>query len=385
MESAPRDFSLTRGGPFFHVLRRLRIWPAQGKPHFWRFGFLVWLPIAIGEGVRFAMGHEADPTFFDLSLHARVLFTLPIMLYAERLLDGNVASSIRSLYNGHFCDGSRIDRIVDAAERMRDSRRVELLLAATAILGGQLALWNVYGASGWIHGGQGVTSWPFPQVWYAIVALPIVQFVMFRWLWRWLIWTYAVFRLSRVRLYLIATHPDYACGLAALTRPMTGFSGFVLAISGLLAAAWGTQVLHGYTTLRPLLPMLVAFLLLSLAVAVLPLLPLSRHLFTARRKSLAEYGDFARRFDMHFHRKWIDARDDASHEIMTAPDPSALHDFSESFAVISKTRPFVFGPRHVLTVWTAGFVPMVPLFASALTVEQVLRRIIATVLGGFQI
>ena len=51
--------------------------------------------------------------------------------------------------------------------------------------------------------------------------------------------------------------------------------------------------------------------------------------------------------------------------------------------MISKTRPVVFGPRTVFTVWFAGLLPMLPLFAHTVTVEAVFKRIISTVLGGF--
>jgi hypothetical protein len=59
------------------------------------------------------------------------------------------------------------------------------------------------------------------------------------------------------------------------------------------------------------------------------------------------------------------------------------NDLGESFQRTAKTRVFVFGLRTVIVIWVAGFLPMVPLFASELTVEQVLRKIVSTILGGF--
>ena len=65
-----------------------------------------------------------------------------------------------------------------------------------------------------------------------------------------------------------------------------------------------------------------------------------------------------------------------------SPDIQSLDHLMEAFQVISKTRVFVFGPRQVLAVWSAGLLPLLPLVLSTLTFEQVLRRILATVLGG---
>jgi hypothetical protein len=378
----PSEYSMTKGGPFFHVLRRLKIVSETGKSHYWLLAFVIWLPIAIAEGVRQLLGMPLDPTLMDLSVHARVLVSMPLFLYAERLLERSVGSAVRSMYNGDFCEPSRIDRILDRAERLRDSWLAELALLILALIGGQLALWRVVGSAGLISGSEQVSAWSFPRVWYALVALPFVQFVMFRWLWRWLIWAWMLLRLSLQPLKLIATHPDFACGLAALARPMSAFSGFALGTGVLLAAAWGTQVLRGNATIQSLLPMLTAFLVIAIVIAIMPLTPLSKHLFRARRVTLAQYGDFARRYNLEFHDKWI-VPAAAAKKALGSPDIQSLNDLAESYQIAAKTRFFVFGPRHVLAVWAAGLAPMVPVFASALTVEQVLRRILMTVLGGF--
>jgi hypothetical protein len=381
LEREPRSFSLTEGGPFHHVLTRLRLRTPTSMKRCWWLAFFVWLPLVIGEGVRIVFGLPIDPTLSDLSSHVRLLFTLPVLLLSERLLDQTAGSAMASFYSGNFCDRARIDRIADRAERLRDAWVVEAALLGLAVVGGQLVLWEVFGSTGWIHGGARAGFWSFPRVWYAVVALPIFQFVMFRWLWRWLIWSYMLARLSRLPLSVLATHPDYAGGLAALARPMTGFGGFVLGMGAVLAGAWATQVLEDRTTLPALLPGLVAFLVLALAIAVGPLLLFSGHLFRARRRTLAQYGDFARRYMLRFHDKWI-ARPTEPEQPLGSPDIQSLNDLGEAFQVISKTRVFVFGPRNVLVIWFAGILPMVPLFASALTVEQVLKRIVSTVLGG---
>ena len=131
--------------------------------------------------------------------------------------------------------------------------------------------------------------------------------------------------------------------------------------------------------------MLVVFQVVGLVLAVGPLLVLSPHLFAARRQALAQYGDFVRTFTLMFHQKWIERPSAASAPALIAPDFSSLHDLSETYQVVTKTRLFAFGPRIVLMVWTAGLVPMLPLLATMVSVEDVLRKIFATVLGGFPV
>ena len=205
---------------------------------------------------------------------------------------------------------------------------------------------------------------------------------MFRWMWRWLVWSNLLARLARLPLAPLATHADGAGGLACLARPVAAFSGLVLALSGILASAWGTQVLRSRHVIKYYLPGLVAYLLLAVAFAFGPYLVFSGHLFRARRRGLANYGDFMRGYTLRFHEKWI-SPPRPREEPLGTPDIQSLADLGQSFQVVSQTRVFVFGARLVFLVWFAGILPMVPLVASALTVEQILGRIIKTVLGGF--
>ena len=379
---AGEQFSLTHGGPFYRLLTRLRIRTPTGMSRAWWVGLVVWGPLAVGEGLRAAFRLPLDPTFLDLSLHIRLLFVLPVFLLSEQLLEKTSQSAISSFYVGRFCDPAQVDRILVRAERLRDSWLVEAALLGLGLAGGQLVLWKVFGSTGLFSAGAPVSWWSFSRLWYALVALPLVHFVMGRLLWRWLIWTYVLARLSRLPLATLATHADYAAGLAPLARPVTGFSGMVLGIGALLAGAWGTKVIADRATVDTFLPGLLAFILASSILALGPLLFFSAHLFRTRRRELAQYGDFVRDYTLRFHARWIAHSSDLG-DPLGSPDIQSLNDLGEAYQVIAKTRVFVFGPRVLFTLWLAAILPMIPLFASTLQIEQVLKRIVGTVLGGF--
>ena len=171
----------------------------------WWLALFAWLPIVIGEGIRVAAGLHPDPTLFDISVHVRPLVALPMMLFAERLTEPACRTAIDSLRR-KFCDRTSIDCIVDRGENtcvMHGGRKAAL--AAVALIGGQLALWEVTGATGMFHGGASAGAWSFPRVWYVVIALPLTQFVMFRWLWRWGIWNFMMARIALLPLTPLAT------------------------------------------------------------------------------------------------------------------------------------------------------------------------------------
>ncbi len=377
-----RAFSLNDGGPFYRAMLALHLVRPSGMVRSAWIALAAWLPVVIGEGIRVALGLAPDPTFYDLSVHVRLLVAMPLILFAERLTEPACRSGIRSLYEGKLCPSGGLDPIVARGEQLRDAWLPEAIVLVLAFTGGQLALWSVIGPTGLFHGGTGAGAFSFPRVWYVAIALPLAQFVMFRWLWRWAIWSYMLVRIARLDLTPIPTHPDRAAGLSCVARPVSGFGGFAAAVSAVLAAAWGTQVLAGRTTVKDQLPALVVFMIGILVLAVAALLPFSRHLYRSRRRGLAHYGDFASEYMRSFHDKWIAHRAPGTHPLGSS-DIQSLNDLGGAYSVVSTTRLFAFGMRSILAVWASAIIPMVPLLASTLTFEKLLGKILGAIVGGF--
>ena len=86
-----------------------------------------------------------------------------------------------------------------------------------------------------------------------------------------------------------------------------------------------------------------------------------------------------RQYTLDFHDKWIQRP--GREEALGSPDIQSLCDLGESFQVIAQTRIFVFSPRVVAMVVFSALLPMVPLFASQLTVQDVLKRLVGSVFG----
>ena len=100
-----------------------------------------------------------------------------------------------ALRHEHVAHREVLDRLATRAERMRISPYVEAILAIVALSGGQVALWKSPGTSLHVHGAGHDTVHTFVDFWHTTVTLPFVQFLVLRWLWRWLVWTYVLVKL----------------------------------------------------------------------------------------------------------------------------------------------------------------------------------------------
>lgn len=376
----PRQFLIAHG-PSLRLLRRLRLARADGSPRAWRLVVVAWVPLLAGAVLRVITGHPPAPLLFDISVHTRLLIGIPLVIGADRILEQRCRDAVGQLYEGAFAERARVDRIIDRAERLRDSRPVELALLALVFLGGQALLWGFVGPTGLFAGISDAGTISFARLWYAIVAWPIAQFLVLRWLWHWSIWSYAVVRLSRLPLATIATHPDRAAGIGFLAAPIHGFSGFVAATSALLASAWATRILAGRASVQALAPELVAFVILAVILACGPLLPFAGMLYRARYRELVRYNGLALDYVRAFDRKWAESRPDPE-RLLGTPDLQSLNDLHGAYGSLVKTRLVPFDPWLIAVICVAALVPMLPLVATAVPLDELLRRIGHALLGG---
>ena len=373
-------------GPFLQALHRLHLTHRGGSPRVVVIVAIAWLPLCIGALSRVVVGQSPAPILFDISVHARILIAIPLMIVGERLFALRARDVIDQLYDGHFAERAILDRIIDRAERMRDSRVVLLAIGAVAMSGGVSVL--MFGSAGVVSGIEEAGALSFARVWYALVAVPIVQVLLLRWLWQWAIWSYLLLRLSRVKLAVIATHPDHAAGIGFLGTPISAFAFLVGAAATTRAAGWATEILDGRTTLQACVPSFVVLLLAAVALACGPLLAFAPLLYRARHATVLQYNGLALRYVRKFHRKWIERRPDVTHDenvtkrpLLGTPDIQSLNDLIGSYEALVELHPVPFGLRALVAVWLATFVPMLPLVFTAMPIEEVFQRLGQMVIG----
>jgi hypothetical protein len=376
----PRMFSLA-SSPVYRVLRRLHLLNAAGRPYVLRIVAIAWLPLCIAGLTRLAYLEMPAPILLDISVHVRLLVAIPLLLKAEDLLDQRCRGAIKQLYEGRLAPGASLDHIITRAERARDSRAAELLIGCIVLAMGVAGVTHVIGPTGVVAGVSEPQAVTFARVWYVLVSLPIVQFLIVRWLWHWCIWSYIVIRVSRLPLHMNASHPDHAGGIGFLSSPVTSFAGYVLALAATLSGAWGTQILDGHATLQSFVPTFILFVVVVLVVACAPLLGYTSHLYQARHRDIGANNRLALEFVRAFYGRWIDKLGKAD-DLAQWPDYTRLTDMGGSYESLVKIRLVPIGPRSVLSIWAAAVAPMLPLVATTMPLDKLLLDIGHALLGG---
>ena len=218
-----------------------------------------------------------------------------------------------------------------------------------------------------------------PKYWYALVSLPVFQFLLFRSLWRWGIWAHLLWRLSRLRLRPIATHPDLAGGLGFLSLPSVGFAFVVAGLSATQAGVYANQIIVKDAALSSFTPNVVIFTLAAVVLALGPLLVFARHLVRCRITGGIEYDGLATDYTRLFHARWIE-RDQRS-DLLGSADIQSLADLESSCEVVHHMRPVPFSPMSAMLIAVAALAPMIPVALLRVPVAELLMTIGAVLLG----
>ena len=198
----------------------------------------------------------------------------------------------------------RFEQVYDWARRLADAAWPEVLLLLLALALGVTTLLGVIPI-----GARNLQTGTTPaQVWYVVVASPLLQFLLWRSLWRWLIWVRIVIVLSRIKLRLVATHPDRCGGIAFLRLPSVGYCAILLFVaSSLLCAELGGRYDFG-TSLMSFKPFILMFAIVGAAIAFGPLLFFTPHLVRARLDGTLECDGLAAEQGWRFRRLWVEDR-----------------------------------------------------------------------------
>jgi hypothetical protein len=219
-----RDVSLWTRAPLHRVYLRSRLADAN-------YGLmprratavtaLAWLPLLV---LTLVEGHALRgvdvPFLLDIERQTRLLFVLPLLIAGEVIVHHHVPVTIRQFVERRIIvDAARPQFDAAVASAMRWSRSgvaeiVILLLVYTMGLGLGLLHGAALGKATWYRGVDGdLSRLTLAGWWYALVSLPLFQFVMFRWYWRMMVWTRFLWQVSRIDLNLVAMHPDRRAGL----------------------------------------------------------------------------------------------------------------------------------------------------------------------------
>lgn len=386
MLEEPLDFSLVLGGPLYQLFRKARLEGDHLELLYRRMiviPLFAWLPLLL-LALFVSLGDSSTRVsfFHDVEVHVRFLVALPILIAAELVVHSRLRPAVRRFVERRIVPPAEVHRFygaVDGAVKLRNSISLEVGLLIIIYTVG-LWVWN--GRVGvdvatWYARPGGRWHLTPAGIWYVFISIPILQFVLLRWYVRFFIWYRFLWQVSRIKLNLIATHPDRAGGLAFVGGGVYSFGPILFAQGAMLAGLIASRVLYRGENLLSFKLQAIGFVAFFVFAILAPLVMFTPQLAQAKRKGLADYGLLAQRYVEGFEQKWVVAPSDE--ELLGAADIQSLADLGNSYAVIKEMRIVPFGLQDISRLAIATAAPMVPLLLTIWPLEELLTRIIKVV------
>jgi len=382
-----QNFSLVLGGPLFQLLRRMHLSDDALlllRQRIIVISLVAWLPLLVLAALE---GHLlgdtlAVPFLLDMEVHIRLLVAVPLLIIAELVVHQRLRPIASTFLERNLipeADMTRFDEAITSAFRLRNSLLAEVLLILFVYGVGVLVVWRHYtalDAATWYGTSSAAGSeLSLAGIWYGYVSLPLFQFLLIRWYFRLFIWTQFLWRVSRIELSLIPTHPDHFGGLGFLSGTAYAFGALLVAHGAMVAAQIANRIIFLGATLPEFKVEIAVMVVFLLCVVFGPLLVFAPQLAQAKRKGLREYGTLAERYVRQFDVKWLRGGAPGAEPLVGSADIQSLADLSNSYEVVRSMRAVPVTRDAILQLAAAVVVPIVPLALTMMSLEDLVTKL----------
>jgi hypothetical protein len=382
MTSEPnhQELSIVEGGPLHRIQLRLGLMK-QRAPQIARraviFALVAWLPLLILSAVQGVLFTNVKvPFLYDPAAYSRFLLSLPLLIVAEIMIGPRIAeASSQFITSGLIREDQYPDFDAAVADglRLRNSTVAEIIILAITYFGAfeslrifstNFSTWNSLAT-------ESGNRFTLAGYWFALVSLPIFQFLVFRWLWRTFIWCRFLWRMSKLDLQLVPTHPDQAGGLGFLGEAHRLFAIFIFAFAATGSGVFAREILFEKVPIDTFKIPVAVFIVLALLIFLGPLFMFAPALLRTRRIALHEYSTLGGKLGRLYHQKWVKGISTADDSFLSTPDNTSLANYSRDFELVEQTRAFPFEPRTAVVLALAGLIPVVPLLATVMPMQEI--------------
>ncbi len=353
------SLGLRTRGPMGIVYRSIFLWMITWAPPallFWFFGYTT--------------GLEPRNNFFrDVAGLGQCFLGYPLFLFAEWHIDANTSAALKTFIARPVLDKRDkpfFSAIITQLHRYRRLVKLDLALLAVAYLCSFLWISGELqnGVDTWHarKGSDGLEHLTAAGAWAAVIGVPIYNYWWLRFLGKCAIWSWVLWKLSKLRLYLVPTHPDRTAGLYFISKTQTSFGAVIFAFGvSAIAATVGHKLIieRASPLIFAVWGPLIGYIVLAPTVFTLPLLAFTPQLKSLKRRSTEQFNRQLSNLSRQFEKEWLEAKFDRN-KIVT-PEISALADINVAYSTVQRLRVVPFDFESMSKLLAATISPFVPL------------------------
>jgi hypothetical protein len=340
-----------------------------------------WLPLVLLAIVQSltTRTEELTPLLLEVGVHARYLIAAPQHVIAEAVCAPQLNVIAHRFMSGGIVDERDHAKVADAVASTRrllaaPAAEVVVVVLAYLVAGAAALSYPTDQLPVWAQPIGGMPRLSLAAWWHTLVSLPLLLILIFGGLWRLALWTRLLWCVSRLRLRLVASHPDHCAGIGFLGHSVRAFAIVGMALAVIVAGRSAHTVMTGGGLPTQHFFFNIGLLVTILALFVAPLLVFIPPLLNAWRHGTVEYGSLANQVGRAFEHKWLDGNR-ADSAALEKPDFSATTDLYSVAANVYAMRFVPVDLKDLIPLAVAMVLPFVPVVLLAVPLDVIWKQV----------
>lgn len=344
------------------------------------FSAVSFLPLVVLNAVT---GVNSDssikvPLQSDYVVLVRYLLVVPTLVLSEimtRPWTSKAANRFFKIIREDQLDGygQLFNRVFSLKSSLPSHMALLLLAVAISLFTTQAVL--ELGVSSWFSPGAS-TDLTAAGLWEAIISQPIYKFVLLKWCFDYLLWVYFLWRVSRMDLMIISTHPDCIGGLGFIKVAQLQYAGAAFALSCSICAVVAQMVRHMNVSLTSFSNLGLVFGVLVLVLFAGPLLFFTPALIRSKMNGIYTYGSLCFDMSQMFANKWLGAKKQENEPLVSSLTPSAVADLGTTYQSVISMRASIIDRQFIICYLVVICLPALPLVSTVIPLTDLLKQII---------
>jgi hypothetical protein len=382
--STLKDYAFASGGILWKVVDRTKFEAKSPRQQLYfviGLVLLCWLPIAALSF--FKLGWDPFYLLFlrDIATHVRFLIVLPILLFARRSLNKSFNKMVHFFHETKIVDDTNADEFENVMVRImkwRNSKIIDFIIIVLVYSSFYFQENNLINESStyapWhiVDNKITIAGW-----WYLALSLPILQILLYRWLYTILLWIIFLRKISKINLHLSALHPDGVGGLGFLQYTQLSFFPVALAFSALMAGVTNNMMIFSGISLVEYKIAIGSLLVFVLLLFILPLLQFLPVLAKVKRKYFMQYSlqswPIARKYEEELNDFYLTEKE--------KPDASWHVDLVGSFEKTKEMKIVLIDKTLLIAFAMAVILPFLPVLAQQIPLKEIIINVLGKILG----
>jgi len=345
---------------------------------------IAWLPLVVLTLIdgTFITTDITMPFVKDVIPYVRGLIVIPLLIMADNVIEPmmlKTSAYLRALVIVPVTEQPGFDKALAKLSYLINAKWIQVILVLLAILvswvlqADYVDMWTERGVTSWALQLEGdKVDETLAGQWFLLVSSPLVSFLLYRWMWRFIVWSMLLFIVSRMKLDLYASHTDLSGGLGIIGYGQSLFVILFVVMGSLISADLASNILYEGEELVDVKLVVLVFISASIAVISAPLFFFANKLIRLKRRALADYGALQQQISRDFHHHWVDNK---AQELVDSMQPSAMADYSAVYEIASNMRVVPVNPRTIIVLAGVLLVPFLPLVLTEQSIWDVLKMI----------